>query len=431
MSDSPQNLHARVKRREPVKLPSIWLHLFWALSTLMFLAIGGWAFLKSFGNETDAVPKGIVQVETQPLPPQSDSLAGSASALPDLLEGDVPNNINPTETLLGSLGSSNENSLKTPEVDALGNPINNDANNSLVGVPDLLEPELDTTATRPAPRGALIINGEVITPAVSLPPAPIGGLSRQTAFGPAPGPNAQGLSPHTLYARPKEQSVVGNPVSIIIGGLGINRRLTQTAIDNLPANITLSFAAHAPGLQSWINKARVKGHEVLLEIPMESEVFDSAEAGASRAMRVSANTADNLRNLDWLLSRAHGYFALTNYNGDKFLNRTDKVVPFFDHLKKSGLGFYFDGASSAPSLPIVAQSANLPFTQAYNIIDNTAEASAITAELSRLQARASAGQTPIGIGFAFPETIRSLQSWLTTLDDKGLVLVPASSSQIR
>jgi len=106
-------------------------------------------------------------------------------------------------------------------------------------------------------------------------------------------------------------------------------------------------------------------------------------------------------------------------------------VPFFDHLKKSGLGFYFDGASSAPSLPIVAQSANLPFTQAYNIIDNTAETSAITAELSRLQARASAGQTPIGIGFAFPETIRSLQSWLTTLDDKGLVLVPASSSQIR
>ncbi len=430
MSDSPQYPNALVKRRKPVKLPSIGLHLFWALSTMMFLGVGGWAFLKSFGSETDAVPQGIVEVEAQPLPPQSDSLEGNSDTLPDLFEGEVPDDVNPTETLLGGVQAPGTKPATRSDVDALGNPLSEDPNTDLFGPAEIVNSVPSETTPITTPRGALIINGEVITPAISLPPAPIGGLSRQTVFGSAPGPNAQGLTPHALYARPKEDGANGNRVSIIIGGLGINRGLTQTAIDSLPPNITLSFAAHAPGLQNWINKARAKGHEVLLEIPMESEDFNPAEPGASRAMRVNASASDNIRNLDWLLSRAHGYFALTNYNGDLFLNRADKTVPFLNHVKKSGLGFYFDGSTTAPSLPVIAQSTELPFTQAYTIIDNSPEASAIDIELSRLQARASAGQNPIGIGFAFPETLRSVQSWLTTLEPNDLSLVPASSSQI-
>ncbi len=412
-------------RRQPVKLPSVWVHFFWSVAVLVLLTIGSWLFVKSFGKINDSIPTGSIQVEARPLPPQSDTLAGSSEALPDLLDGDVPLDTNPTEALLGAAPPPPSG------VDALGNPL--DTSSSADSTPPQTAPQqagaIPVQAPPKAPRGTLRINGEIVGPAESLPPAPFGGLSRQSAFGPVPAPDSRGLTPHSAYARPYTPVAGKSPVALIIGGLGINRGLTQRAIDTLPANVTLSFAAHAPGLQAWINQARARGHEVLLEIPMEAQNFDPTEPGASRALMTTANSNRNLRNLDWSLSRAQGYFAITNYNGDKFLNRTDLVGPVLAHLKQSGLGFYFDGSSTAPSLDLVAQNAGLPFTRAYTVIDTSPETAAIRIELSRLQAKASSGATPLGIGFAFPETLAAIQNWITDIEAQGLVLVPASTIQ--
>jgi len=77
------------------------------------------------------------------------------------------------------------------------------------------------------------------------------------------------MTPLSAYKRPFSAGSGKRPVSIIIGGLGVNRSLTNQAINELPADVTLSFAAHAPGLQNWINQARAKGHDVFIEPPME------------------------------------------------------------------------------------------------------------------------------------------------------------------
>jgi len=126
-------------RRQPVKLPSVWVHFFWSVAVLVLLTIGSWLFVKSFGKINDSIPTGSIQVEARPLPPQSDTLAGSSEALPDLLDGDVPLDTNPTEALLGAA------------------------------------PPIPVQAPPKAPRGTLRINGEIVGPAESLPPAPFGG----------------------------------------------------------------------------------------------------------------------------------------------------------------------------------------------------------------------------------------------------------------
>jgi len=63
------------------------------------------------------------------------------------------------------------------------------------------------------------------------------------------------------------------------------------------------------------------------------------------------------------------------------------------------------------------------------VIDTSPETAAIRIELSRLQAKASSGTTPLGIGFAFPETLAAIQNWITDIEAQGLVLVPASTIQ--
>jgi len=218
------------------------------------------------------------------------------------------------------------------------------------------------------------------------------------------------------------------PVSIIIGGLGVNRGLTNQAINELPADVTLSFAAHAPGLQNWINQARAKGHEVLIELPMESDGFNPAEPGADRALMASRNSAANLRNLEWLLSRAQGFFGVTNYNGDRFLSRADVAAPVLDRLSKSGLSFIFDGSVNAPSLSALSTSAKLPFAKGYTLIDPQQDTAIIQSELSRLTAQAQNSNGTIGVGFTYPETIAAVNNWARGLDSQGLVLAPASST---
>ena len=176
-----------------------------------------------------------------------------------------------------------------------------------------------------------------------------------------------------------------------------------------------------------INQARAKGHEVLIELPMESGDFNPSEPGADRALKAN-NAAANMRNLDWLLSRSQGYFGVTNYNGDLFLTRADVAAPVLDKLSKSGLGFVFDGSVSAPSLSALSTSARLPFARGYNLIDPQQNTSIIQSELSRLAAQAQNSGGTIGVGFAYPETISAVKNWASELNSQGLVLAPASSA---
>ena len=336
-----------VRRRVMEPLPSRKKHVLLALSFLTLIIAGGYLLTNFFGNAKDAEVKGIVEVAPMPLPPASDTLDGDSEALPDFLAGDVPDNVNPTE-------------IETPKIDALGNPVDAPiTETTLSGIPS--SRPISTTGPR-----TITIDGAPIDGSGSaLVPAPISGLTRVSTYGRIPAIGATGLTPLSAYKRPYSAVSGKRPVSVIIGGLGVNRGLTSQAINELPADITLAFAAHAPGLQNWINQARAKGHEVLIELPMESADFNAAEPGADRALMANRNTAVNLRNLDWLLSRSQGYFGVTNYNGDQFLTRTDVAAPVLDKLSKSGLSFVFDGSVSAPSLSALSTSSGLPFARGY------------------------------------------------------------------
>jgi len=343
---------------------------------------------QNFGDAVDARPGGTVAIAPRPAPEPVTGLDNENLETPDLLAGIVPEGVNPTETL---------NIDSAPDTD-----------------PEPTQPVADTPVELP----------KVISTA--LPPAPISGLTRQGRFGPVPKSGSR--SALTEYRKPSTLRRDRKPVSLIIGGLGVNRILTQRAIDELPADVTLSFAAHANGLQGWIDAARRAGHEVLIEIPFESTVFDPTEPGADRTLRVGASDQDNSRNLDWLLSRGQGYFGITNFNGDAFLTRTDIAAPFMDALAATGLGFVTDGAFETPTLDSLSKSVSQPFKTGHGLIDPDPIESVIQARLVELTGVAQSGSHPVGVGFAFEETMQEARAWIASLDGQGLQLVPASSS---
>ena len=123
---------------------------------------------------------------------------------------------------------------------------------------------------------------------------------------------------------------------VVIGGLGLNPQTTRLAIETLPPEVTLSFAPYAEGLQGWIDLARASGHEVLLETPMEPADYPANDPGPYTL--IAANRPeDTVRKLEWLMSRATGYFGLTNYLGGRFIANDGAM-----QVQPTHLAFNFD-----------------------------------------------------------------------------------------
>ena len=383
--------HQIVRRRSALVLPRVWPHLLGAAGLVLAAWIGLPAAAMMHGDAGASRPGGSLALPI-PEPLLAERPLDATGELPDLLAADVLIGDNPTQ----GLGQAE------PQTDALGNPV---------------------SAAPPAPQP------KTITLPAAPPPAPLDpSLTRSSEFGPLPRRNADGLSPLRAYGTRARVAPGTQPVSVIVGGLGINDTLTQRAIDELPAAVTLSFAAHAPDLQRWVDAARRRGHEVLLELPMESAGFDPAEPGAGRALRVGADVATNRDNLYRLLSRAQGYAGVINYNGDRLLTRSDVVAPLLAELEQSGLGFIADGSFATPTLSALAQSTDLPFVRAFGLIDPSADRATIDARLDALSSAAQDGGGTIGVGFAYPQTIDALKGWTATLRNDGLTLVPATQA---
>lgn len=256
-----------------------------------------------------------------------------------------------------------------------------------------------------------------------LPQAPIAGLFAQGPSGPLPAIGADGRTPAQAYARPFSARGGKPRVALIIGGLGLNPKSTLEAIETLPPEVTLSFVPYSDGLQGWIDKARAAGHEVLLETPMEPTNFPQSDPGPYTLM-ADAPASQITQRLDWLLSRAAGYYGVTNYLGSKFLQAPAAVSTFEAELKQRGLAFIDDGSAARIGGAIPRASAD-------RIIDDSLDGAAISAQLAALETQASRSGHALGSGFAYQITLEEAAKWAAGLSQRGYELTPASALAAR
>ena len=263
-------------------------------------------------------------------------------------------------------------------------------------------------------------------PVSPLPRAPLAGLTEQGPNGLLPIVGANGRAPSQAYARPFNAVASRPSIAIVIGGLGFNARATTQAIDELPPEVTLSFVPYANDLQSWIDRARARGHEVMLELPMEP--FDpEADDTGPQTLLASAPPQQNAQRLLQLLSKGAGYFGVTNYQGARFATSGQASQPIVQELRRRGLVFITSGIGQRTALSVEAQRAGLPTTAADRIIDARREADAIDEQLLNLEALALQNQSAIGAGFAYPVTMEQVGRWARDIETRGYQLAPASA----
>ncbi|MFZ3007502.1 MAG: divergent polysaccharide deacetylase family protein [Phenylobacterium sp.] len=255
-----------------------------------------------------------------------------------------------------------------------------------------------------------------------LPPAPIAGLTAQGSGGLLPIIGTGGKTPAEAYARPFVSN--GRPkVGLVIGGLGLNATATRQAIENLPPEITLSFVPYSDGLQGWIDLARQNGHEVLLEAPMEPVDYPDNDPGPYTLM-AQAPGQETVKKLEWLLSRATGYFGVTNYLGSRFVGSDGAMTAFTGALRGRGLAFIDDGSAAR-------RGGGLPRASADRIVDDQLSVEAIDQQLLSLEAGALQRGQALGSGFAYPVTLTQVAQWAQSVESRGYQLAPASALTTR
>lgn len=247
-------------------------------------------------------------------------------------------------------------------------------------------------------------------------------LLRKSPFGAIPKISTDGRKPINIYARPFKLAQDGN-IALIIGGLGLNKAVTERAIDDLPSEVTLAFAPYAKDLDYWAKRARDAGHEVMLELPMEHRSGDQSALGPA-ALLTTRTTDENLQRLDWLLSRFEGYFGVTNYLGSRFASDEKAITAVLTKIQGAGLA-YVDDTGSVRRFGKMEERG---ITTVNRIIEQGYQDSKETArDLKALEDIAIAQGGSLGKTYASASTIDEIAGWASGLSDRKLTLAPASA----
>ncbi|MGB7206942.1 MAG: divergent polysaccharide deacetylase family protein, partial [Anderseniella sp.] len=272
-----------------------------------------------------------------------------------------------------------------------------------------------------------------ITPrtAISLVPAPVAKVTETGPHGPLPRKAKDGVLPASIYARPvpREQLLSDIPkVAVLIGGMGLNEGLTQSAIRQLPPEISLAFAPYGENLQDQANSARSNGHEVFIHLPMEPFGYPSIDPGP-RTLLTSASAEQNIDSLHWHLGRFTGYAGVTNYLGAQFASNKNAISPILKELGKRGLVYLDDGSKGLSQATSIAGSMGLNARSSIiNLDGNAGSAEEVLTRLQQLEAMARQNGMAIATGSGLPDTIDAINQWSQGLAGRNIILVPVSAA---
>lgn len=226
------------------------------------------------------------------------------------------------------------------------------------------------------------------------------------------------------YAVEPELNGRGPMVAIVIDDVGVNQQGTARAVD-LPAPLTLAFIPYGYDLEGHTRRARQRGHELLVHMPMEPS-SKAADPGPN-ALLTSLEDDEIMRRFRWGLSRFDGYVGVSNHMGSRFMARGDLVKPLLDEVERRGLLFLDSWTRADTSGTGLARRMNLPNARRDVFLDNEQSEEAVSMRLGQLEALARKKGYAVGLGHPHPVTLDVLARWIPQARSRGVTMVPIST----
>lgn len=285
-------------------------------------------------------------------------------------------------------------------------------------------PGESVTIFRPGDRGsdgAVMLRGADAVQDSRFAHQPEPDLLEDSPFGPLPVRGAGGRRALDAYARPWS-GARGTRIAIVVGGLGLSQTGTQYAIQTLPEEVTLGFAAAGNSLQRWMQRARREGHEILLQVPFEPFDYPAVDPGPG-TLTVDAGTEANLEDLSRAMARITNYTGIMNYMGGRYLAEPDAIEPVLRNIADRGLLFLDDGTSARSRAPMIAEAIGLPHATADIVLDANRDRGAILRQLDTLERAASRRGSAVGVASAFDVSVNAIAEWVREAAARNIEIV--------
>lgn len=251
-------------------------------------------------------------------------------------------------------------------------------------------------------------------------------LSERGKDGALPIVGRDGRQPWRVYARPYDPGDKRPRIAIVVTNMGLSVAATDHAINALPGAITLAFAPFADGLKDAINRARSKGHEILLNAPMEPESYPRSDPGPN-ALLTSLSEAENQDRLAWILTRGEAYVGIANLTGGRFAQSPEHLQPVLKTLRQRGLLYLDRWVGPQSQVGAMAKELELPFAGVQFVIDQEPTKAGIDGRLAELERAARRDGRVVGLALPYPLTLERIAIWASGIDTRGVILAPVSA----
>lgn len=290
--------------------------------------------------------------------------------------------------------------------------------------PPLPSPAAPSPAVPAAPAAPPVAAAKLGEPQLALlDPA----LTERAKDGVLPVIGRDGRQPWQVYARPFDPADKRPRAALAVANMGLSAAATEQAINGLPGAVSLIFAPFAEDLKEAIARARAKGHEVLLSVPMEPESYPRSDPGP-KTLLSSLSEAENLDRLAWVLTRAETYVGVANLTGSRFATSPRHLEPVLKALRQRGLLFLdrWAGTPQAPAL-LLARDIGLPVAGVQVVVDQEPARAAIDGRLAELERLARRDGRAIGLALPYPLSLERIAVWASGLEARGMALAPISA----
>ena len=226
------------------------------------------------------------------------------------------------------------------------------------------------------------------------------------------------------YAALSKESGEAPIIAVVIDNLGYSEG-EFSRVMALGEGITLAFLPYTARVTEYAQRARAKGFEILVHMPMEP-THSSADPGPN-ALLTDIGDSELMRRLPHNLSRLAGYVGINNHMGSKFSQNRRAMLLVLNELEARGL-LYLDSVTVSSTIgACLAEASRMPYASRDVFLDNLAEQGFIEGQLRAVEKVARQTGRAVAIGHPYDKTLEVLRRWLPDARKRGFEFVPIST----
>lgn len=261
---------------------------------------------------------------------------------------------------------------------------------------------------------------------VTLQPSAYTDLVETSEFGPLP-IRADGFKPAwRAYARPFDYRDSRPRIGVLLRDAAYSRDRFLETLAALPGPVGVVLSAYEPDLGTLAARARLDGHEVYLDIPMETLFFPNLDPGPL-VLTVENSREENLAVLYSILGRTQAYSGVVNFMGSRLINTRVAFYPIVQDLANRGLAFVETPVHRMSMGETLAQEYGLPYTKVDLALEDVLGKAPLLKAFTHVEKLATEQGAALLLLRANTLVLNQLQDWAASFPDKGLVMAPVTA----